>query len=92
MDDRTEERNLGTTSGPGPAAPAPDSVPPKVPGPIPWISRDPPSKVPPFRGAPRSHRGCGAMHQPSPGEASRHPVLRLVRHPALRLVGLPLAD
>ena len=90
MDDRREERDLGT-SGPGPPAPAPLPAPPKVRGPIPWIPKARPSKVPPVRG-PTSHRGCGAMHQPSPGEPSRHPALRLVRHPALRLVGLPLAD
>lgn len=90
MDDGREERNLGT-SGPGRPAPTPDPVLPKVPGPIPWISREPPSKVPPVRG-PTSHRGCGAIQQPSSGQASRHPALRLVRHPALRLVGLPLAD
>jgi hypothetical protein len=90
MEERREERDLGT-SGTAPPVPVPHSVPPKVPGPIPWSSREPPSKVRPVRG-PTSYRGCGAMHPPSPGEASRHPALRLVRHPALRLVGLPLAD
>jgi hypothetical protein len=90
MDDRREERNRGT-SGPGPPAPAPHPIPPRVPGPIPWISGAPPSEVPPVRD-PTSHRGCGVIRQARPGEASRHPALRLVRHPALRLVGLRLAD
>jgi len=46
VEDRREDRKL-ETNGPGPPKPDPAPVPRKVPGPIPWISTEPVSAVPP---------------------------------------------
>lgn len=82
MDDRLEERDLGT-SGPAPGLPLRFRYPRRSRVPFLGFPGTSPARRP-LSEAPHPTRGRGAMHQPSPGEASRHP--------ALRLIGRPLAD
>jgi len=92
VEDR-RDRSLGKSGSPFPAL-VPTPVPPKVPGPIPWI----PSQSTCVHGH-TSRRESGAIHlgatdvsdvmEPSPRGVSRHPHLRLVRQPVRLLVGKP---
>ena len=92
MEDRREDRKL-ETNGPAPPKPDPARVPPKVPGPIPWISTEPVSEVPPSA-APHPLGDAGPYKRaprPSASRCSSRAPPEASRHPALRLVGKPVA-
>lgn len=88
METRRRHRQLGSF-GPAPSFPDRPSLPPRVPGPVPWMCTDPISEVPTVRSS-RAPRGYGACAwrlgepflQPPPQEASRRPALRPETQPA----------
>ena len=82
-----QHRNPWTSSS-FPPTPAPDPVPPKVPGPIPWIPMQSTSEVRelhPRGESRRLHLRLVQQHLRLVQQPVRHPISK----PALRLVGRP---